>query len=112
VPAPTPQYICYTKVKADSRDAFERHVADVVLPAVAKARPAVVDEWSLMRPTGADADGTLTYVMLFYGQHDMAEWDLGPVFNDALGEEQGATALETFNSLIDSQHIDAFTSIT
>lgn len=112
MPAPTPQYICRTRVKADSQDAFERHVADVVVPAVVKARPAMVDEWSLMRPTDSNADGTLTYVMLFYGKHDLADWDLGPVFHDALGEQQGVAANATFNSLVETQEIDAFTSIT
>ncbi len=60
----------------------------------------------------APADGTHTYVLLFYGRHDLTEWDVGPIFHDALGEQQGIVATEAFTSLIENQEIEAFTPVT
>lgn len=92
-------HIYLNPVQAGQVDAFERFLADVVVPTLAKHRPDLVGRWRVLRATAPEpADSAvITYAFVFDGG-DLADWDLDTLLPAELGEQEAERQLAEWAS--------------
>jgi hypothetical protein len=111
-----PRFMALTRVKPGRADEFETFLREVVAPAIAQARPHASGLWQTLIPDASnelsniDAEGvaaapTGTYVFVFYGDLSLAEWDLGPLFTEVHGEEQGNNLARQFEDFVEGDQV-------
>jgi len=99
-----------TPVKADRQADFESFIGEVIDPAVQRVRPQLGPLWRVLRPAGP-SEGAATYALLFYGDATLDDWDLGALFDEAYGSEEGSRRGEEFMSfLVGEQAVHEFSS--
>jgi hypothetical protein len=73
-------------IKADKREEWERLLHEVLGPAVARCEPDVLRQLRLLRPRGANPDGTWTYAIVPDPYRDDAEYGARVCVEEALGK--------------------------
>jgi hypothetical protein len=94
-----PRFIAVTRVKADKQAEFESFIGEVINPAVEKVRPQLGSQWQALRPAGA-RNGEAVYCLLFHGDASLDDWDLGSLFSEAYGPEEGARRDQEFEAFM------------
>jgi hypothetical protein len=89
-------------IKADKRKEWERLLHDVLGPAVARCEPDVLRQLRLLRPRGANPDGTWTYAIVPDPYRDDAEYEARVCVEEALGRERA----EAFDRAWDECHAE------
>jgi hypothetical protein len=92
-------HIYLNPVQAEHADAFERFLAEVVVPTVAKHRPDLVGRWRVLRATAAEPadDAVITYAFVFDGG-ELADWDLNTLIPAEYGEQEAQRRLAEWAS--------------
>lgn len=85
------------EVDKDKAKDFEKLLIEQVVPAVERARKDLSKRWDAYRSD--DEDDKAVFFFLFDG-NDIDEWELAPILNDALGEEDGEEVLKQFASML------------
>jgi hypothetical protein len=102
-----PRFIAINHIKAGQEQAFETFIRDVVVPAVRQARPHLADQWQTLRPSEEQpADSSWrTYIVLFYGERPLDDWDLAPMLKEVHGEDEGARLDEQFADFYETDQV-------
>jgi hypothetical protein len=98
-----PRFIAINHIKAGHEAAFETFVRDVIVPTVRQARPELADQWQTLRPSDDQQASGRPYIVLFYGDRPLDDWDLTPLLKEVHGEDQGAQLDEQFEAFYESE---------
>jgi hypothetical protein len=85
-------------VLAERADDFEQWLRNVLVPAATAHRPHLRGAWEVLRATGPE-DGVVVFAFLLRGGEER-DWDLVPLFEEALGAEGAQRALQEMQEMM------------
>ena len=85
-------------VLAERADDFEQWLRNVLVPAATAHRPHLRGAWEVLRATGP-RDGVVVFAFLLRGGEER-DWDLLPLFEEALGAEGAQRALQDMQEMM------------
>jgi hypothetical protein len=112
-----PRFLAVQSVPSDRASDFEAFVIGELVPAVQRAKPHLASQWQAVRASAVGSEsGETVYIVLFYGDAELDEWDVRQLFTDAGGAEEAERLDDRFASFLSSPQVvyscDAELSVT
>ena len=97
------RFVAVTRVKRAR--AGVRAIHATITAALDRARPHLKDQWQLLWPDTADTgDDAAVYLLRFYGDAPLDDWELDQLFVDSHGEDDGKRLVEQLSRCLDGEH--------
>lgn len=100
----SPRYLVTTYVKPGREGDFEAFMKDVVDAGIRRSNPDQAANVQILRPGAAlHGDARPAYVMLFYGDRSLEDWDLEAALVAAYGEDEAARHMAQMEALVQGE---------
>lgn len=92
------RHLYLTPVHAERADEFEAWLRTTLIPAVRKVQPGSEPRQQALRAT-EESDGLVYFAFLLEGG-DIAEWDIGPLLQQALGDAAAEREAQAWDGMV------------